>query len=178
MATITPNNSLGGRLFSCIFNVMRKYNTDNLIPALRLFIQARNKALESGFTDNGGAIHSVERILDILSIHVCYPHLTHINNLKNDAAAEISVAAYSARERGEPLLIEHVLPQRAYARHVIKLIDSGAADDELLRYIKENYRLVLLTKDETSKINRLNRSHITKDRIGDAGIELYHHNND
>jgi hypothetical protein len=40
----------------------RKYNTENLLPALRLFIEARNKSLEGGFTDNGGAIHSVERL--------------------------------------------------------------------------------------------------------------------
>ena len=157
---------------------MGKYHADNLLPALRLFIQARNKALEGGFTDNGGAIHSVERILDILSMHVRYPHLTHINNLKTDSAAEISVAAYSARKRGEPLLIEHVLPQRAYARQVIKLIDGGASDDEVLRFIKENYRLVLLTKEETSKLNRLNRSHITEDRIADAGIQLHNHDLD
>jgi hypothetical protein len=72
-------------------------------------------------------------------------------------------------------LIEHVMPQRAYARQVMNLIDDGATDDEVLRHIKENYRLVLLTKDETSKINRLNRSQITKDRIGDAGIQLHNH---
>ncbi len=157
---------------------MRKYNTDNLLPALRLFIHARNKALEGGFTDNGGAIHSVERILDILSIHVCYPHLSHVNNLKTDTTTEISIAAYSARKRGEPLLIEHVLPQRAYARQVIKLVGGGASDDEVLRHIKENYRLVLLTKDETKKINRLNRSQITEDRIADAGILLHNHDLD
>ena len=44
-----------------------KYNVENLLAALRLFIKARNKAIKSGFTDNGGAIHSVERILDILA---------------------------------------------------------------------------------------------------------------
>ncbi len=151
----------------------RKYHTENLLPALRLFIDARNKALEGGFTDNGGAIHSVERILDILSMHVRYPHLTHINGLKTDPAAEISVQAHEARERGEPLLIEHVLPQRAYARRVIELVNDGATDDEVLRFIQDNYRLVLLTREETTRINRLNRSRITEDRIADAGIALY-----
>ena len=47
---------------------MGKYRAENLIPALRLFIEARNKAIEMGFTDNGGAIHSVERIVDILLV--------------------------------------------------------------------------------------------------------------
>ena len=59
-----------------------KYTADNLVPALRLFVEARNRAISAGFTDNGGAIHSVERILDILSFRVRYPHLRHINSLK------------------------------------------------------------------------------------------------
>lgn len=151
----------------------RKYHAENLLPALRLFIEARNKAVESGFTDNGGAIHSVERILDILSMHVCYPHLTHINSLKTDPAAEISAAAQEARQSGEPLFIEHVLPQRAYARQVIALVNDGGSDENLLAFIRENYRLVVLTANETMKINRLNRSKITADRIADAGIALH-----
>jgi hypothetical protein len=150
----------------------RKYHHGNLIPALRPFIAARNKAIESGFTDNGGAIHSVERILDILSLHLRYPRLSHINNLKNDPEAEISKAALKARLQGQPLYIEHVLPQRAYAQEVIALVNAGATDDDLAAFIRANYRLVLLTQDETERLNQLNRSRITKDRITDAGIRL------
>ena len=151
---------------------MGKYNEKNLIPALRLFVEARNKALESGFTDNGGAIHSVERIVDILSLSLCYPHLSHINNLKKSSSAEISLEAQKARQRGDPILIEHVMPQRAYAREIIKVIEAGGSDDDLIAFIKKNYRLVLLTKEETTIINKLNRSKITDDRIADAGIVL------
>ena len=151
----------------------RKYHAENLIPALRLFIAARNKAVDDGFTDNGGAIHSVERILDILSMHVRYPHLTHINNLKADPNAELSEAAHEARSRGEKVLIEHVLPQRAYAQKIIALVNEGATDADLIVFIKANYRLVLLTQGETSEINRKNRSQVTDDRIADAGIKVY-----
>jgi len=35
---------------------MRKCTPENLLPALRLFVEARNKANKSGFADNGGAI--------------------------------------------------------------------------------------------------------------------------
>jgi len=153
--------------------MVRKYRAENLLPALRLFIEARNKAVAGGFTDNGGAIHSIERILDILSLSVCYPGLTHINGIKKDPATEISVQAHEARQQGEPVFIEHVLPQRAYARKVIELVNDGASDDDILKFIKANYRLVLLTKAETTRINRLNRSTITNDRIADAGIPLY-----
>ena len=133
---------------------MAKYTPDNLIPALRLFIEARNNAVDSGFTDNGGAIHSVERILDILSQRLCFAGLTHTNHLKKSTDAEISVAAHAARIRGENIFIEHVLPQRAYAKEIIARVAKGSTDDELIKYIRENYRLVLLTDEETKRINR------------------------
>jgi hypothetical protein len=152
-----------------------KYQVGNLIPALRLFVEARNKALKLGFTDNGGAIHSVERILDILSQRIVYPTLRHINDYKADPNAEISVEAQRARQRRDPIFIEHVRPQRAYAREVITLIGEGCTDDELVDFIRARYRLVLLSREETRRINSLNRSRITDDRIADAGIELVKH---
>lgn len=150
-----------------------KYKQENLVPALRLFVEARNKAITFGFTDNGGAIHSVERILDILGQRICYPQLRHINDLKSYHPAEMSLAACEARQRGERVLIEHVMPQRAFAQAVIGLIESGATDEELVEYIRTTYRLVLLTREEASALNRRNRSRMTSDRIAEAGIVLY-----
>jgi len=151
-----------------------KYSPAKLLPALRLFIDARNEAIAAGFTDNGGAIHSVERILDILCQRVKYPHLKHINNLKKHAEAECSVDAHHARLRGERVLIEHVMPQRAFAQEVIQLVTSGTTDVEVISFIQKNYRLVLLTPQETMALNRLNRSRITPDRLADAGIVIFH----
>jgi hypothetical protein len=151
---------------------MSKYTPEKLLLPLRLFIDARNRAIDQGFTDNGGAIHSVERILDIFSMRVRYPHLRHINDLKNDPVAEISKKAYTAKARGEKIMIEHVLPQRAYARLVIELLTNGASNDDLISFVIKKYRLVLLSQEETLLINRLNRSLLTEDRIADAGIEL------
>jgi hypothetical protein len=150
-----------------------KYTPGTLLPALRLFIKARNEAIAAGFTDNGGAIHSVERILDILCQRVKYPGLRHINNLKADPNAECSVGAYEARRRGEKILIEHVMPQREFAKEVIKIVGDGATDDQILAFIRRQYRLVLLTQDETTALNRLNRSRITPDRLADAGIQIF-----
>lgn len=150
-----------------------KYTPTTLLPALRLFIEARNKAIAVGFTDNGGAIHSVERILDILCQRVKYPYLSHINNLKSHSEAECSVGAHEARLRNEAVFIEHVMPQRAFAKEVIHLVDHGATDDEIIDFIRQHYRLVLLNKDETSILNRLNRSRIAAERLADAGILIY-----
>lgn len=150
-----------------------RYNVSNLMPALRLFVEARNRAVASGFTDNGGAIHSIERILDILCQRVVYPHLRHIKRIKTDPAAEISVEAARARERGERLHIEHVMPQRAFALQVIGMIDDGASDGDLLEHIKMHYRLVVLTEAEARALDRKNRSRIAADRIKDAGIVLW-----
>jgi len=55
----------------------------------------------AGFTDNGGAIHSAERILNILGLCLVYPDLSHINNLRKYAKAEFSVKALAAYDRGE-----------------------------------------------------------------------------
>lgn len=150
-----------------------KYSPKTLLPALRLFIKARNKAVAAGFTDNGGAIHSVERILDILCQRVKYPNLRHINSLKTDMGAECSEGAHKARQCGEKVLIEHVMPQREFARKIIKIVGNGATDDEILSVIQQDYRLVLLTQDETTALNRLNRSRITPDRLADAGIKIF-----
>jgi hypothetical protein len=150
-----------------------KYTPERLLPALRLFAAARNQALAVGFTDNGGAIHSVERILDILGQRLRYPHLSHINQLKTDESAEASVAAHEARCRGDAVNIEHVAPLRALAKEVVSRIDQGMSDEELLAFIRGTYRLVLLTQEETRALNRANRSRLTEDRIAEAGIRMW-----
>ncbi|AUO22882.1 hypothetical protein [Pseudomonas sp. NC02] len=150
-----------------------KYSPPTLLPPLRLFIDARNKAIEAGFTDNGGAIHSVERILDILCQRVKYPNLRHINSLKTRSDAECSIDAHNARMRGERVLIEHVMPQRAFAQEVIRLVTSGCTDEEIISYIQQHYRLVLLSPQETLALNKLNRSRITPDRLAEAGIVIF-----
>ena len=153
----------------------RKYTPDVLLPALRLFVKARKKALAGGFTDNGGAIHSIERIIDILSQILCYPHLTHINKLKDFSGAEMSQGARRALKAGRrtDVLIEHIMPQRAFALELIALIENGCTDRKLCSYIKRHYRLVLLDKEETARMNKLNRSKISKDRLLEAGIKLH-----
>ncbi|XRD81766.1 hypothetical protein ISN76_11220 [Dyella halodurans] len=150
-----------------------KYSPVTLLPALRLFIDARNRANEIGFPDNGGAIHSVERILDILCHRVKYPFLRHINSLKTHPDAECSVGAQMARQRGEKVLIEHVMPQRDFAKAVIKLVGDGATNEKVVSFIQEHYRLVLLSQEETTALNRLNRSRMTPNRLADAGIEIF-----
>lgn len=151
-----------------------KYTPAMLLPALRLFIDARNSAIAAGFTDNGGAIHSVERILDILCQRIKYPYLRHIKSLKKDLRAECSVEAHHARERGEKVLVEHVMPQRAFAQEVIRLVTSHITDEGIISFIQENYRLVLLTPQETTALNRVNRSRITPNRLTEAGILIFH----
>lgn len=149
-----------------------KYTPDNLLPMFRKAASLRNEMLSAGFTDNGGAIHSAERILDILGSRLNYPGLSHGNNLRDYPDAEFSPAALDAHERGEKVLIEHVSPHRAFTRRAIEKIGGGASDEELTEYIKRLYRLVLLTPEETKRLNRINRSRMTPDRLGEAGISL------
>ncbi len=156
---------------------MPKYTVDNLIP---MFIKAaalRNEMCDLGFTDNGGAIHSAERILDILGQRLKYPGLSHINNYKNYENAEFSVKALKAHKRGEKVLIEHVAPRRDFTCQAIDLLKKHSGDhtdfaDELKRFVKKHYRLVLLTPDETTHLNQLNRSKMKEGRLDEAGIVI------
>jgi hypothetical protein len=151
---------------------MSKYKPAEMIGPLRLFAEARRQALEAGFTDNGGAIHSVERILDILAQRLCYPFISHVNNLKSHPEAECSVGAVETRASRGRLYIEHVMPQREYARQICDMIEAGATDAALLEHIAETYRLVILNEEETRKLNLQNRSRLSHDRIADAGISI------
>ena len=103
-----------------------KYVPETLVPMFRKAAALRNEMVASGFTDNGGAIHSAERILDILGLRLNYPRLTHINNLRDHPDAEFSLAALAAHERGDQVFIEHVSPLRDLTRHAIGVLDRGA----------------------------------------------------
>ena len=149
-----------------------KYVPETLVPMFRKAARLRNEMLESGFTDNGGAIHSAERILDILGQRLNYPGLTHINNLSEYPDAEFSVAAQAAYEQGERVFIEHVSPMRDLTRQAIGVLDEGATDEEFTDYVIKHYRLVLLSGEETQHLNRINRSRMRPDRLAEVGIEL------
>ena len=154
--------------------MLKKYTPEKLIPALRLFVAARRKALDAGLEDNGGAIHSIERIVDLLSLALVYPHLSHLNNLKTDTNAPRSKDADRARKQGRKVLIEHVAPKRDYSKSICNLIENeGASNTHLINYIRDNYKLVLLTEEETQRLNSINRTKMSSGRLEDAGIDIF-----
>lgn len=142
-----------------------RYSPENLILMFRKAASLRNEMIDSGFTDNGGAIHSAERILDLLGLCLNYPGLSHQNNLRTYPGAEFSPAALEAHERGEIVKIEHVSPRRALTRGAIREINNGASDQEFTDYVRKHFRLVLLTPEEFQRLNRINRSEMTQDRL-------------
>jgi hypothetical protein len=145
---------------------MAKYGSANLIPMFRKAAKLRNEMLQAGFTDNGGAIHSAERILNLLGLHLNYPSLDHINNLRHWEGAEFSAEALTAHNAGKSVRIEHVSPLRDFTREAIK-IEQHATDGQLEEFVKARYRLVLLTPDETLRLNKKNRSKMSPDRLAD-----------
>lgn len=149
-----------------------KYGPDKLISMFKLAAKLRNEMLDAGFTDNGGAIHSAERILNILGLRLCYPGLSHINNLKYYPNAEFSKKALAAHKAGEKVLIEHVSPLRALTRLAIEKIEEKSSDIAFRQFVKKHFQLALLTKEETLHLNKINRSKIDPDRLKTAGIKL------
>jgi hypothetical protein len=120
----------------------------------RLSARMRDEMLAAGFTDNGGAIHSAERILNILGQRVCCPSLSHINNLRYREDAPFSVAALAENQTSERVLIEHANPHCALTRLVIEQINRPVSDQEFVEFVKSQYQLALLTVAETSRLNK------------------------
>src|SRR5436189_4710498 len=118
---------------------LRKYNPDILAEAFLIAAKAREEMLAIGFTDNGGAIHSAERIVNILGLALNHAKLSHINNLKTDETAEWSRAAYAIRARKGEVRIEHVAPLRALTQGAIKHLEkfpNGQKVAALKRFVK------------------------------------------
>jgi hypothetical protein len=147
-----------------------KHNPDNLISALRIAAEARAKIRAVGVDDNGGAIHSVERILDILGQRLKYPRLSHINKLKNYANAEMSIAAFEQIKLGGKVEIEHVAQKRALSISMLGFLETSRTDSEIKCFVDKHYRLVLLTPTERQNLDKINRTKLDPDRL--AGIEM------
>lgn len=148
-----------------------KYDPNLLITMFRKAAALRNDMLAVGFTDNGGAIHSAERILDILGQRLNYPGLRHGNALKHYENAEFSDAAWELYQSKRAVLVEHVSPTRHLTQMAIAKIQT-ASDAQFRTFIKRHYKTVLLSPDETIRLNRLNRSKVCTDRLSAAGIKV------
>ena len=148
-----------------------KYDPNLLIKMFRKAAALRNEMLEAGFTDNGGAIHTAERILDILGQRLNYPGLSHGNGLKHYKNAEFSDAAWELHQNNRAILVEHVSPKRHLTRMAIERIQT-ASDAQFRIFIKRHYKTVLLSPDETLRLNRLNRSKVCTSRLDAAGIKV------
>ncbi len=111
-------------------------------------------------------------IMNIWGLHLTVPGLSHINNLKKFPTAIFSVKAHTANRKGEKIFIEHEAPLRALTREAIKMVQDGATNEDIEKYIRRNFRLVLLTANEARRLNARNRSTMEPDRLAKSGIKL------
>jgi hypothetical protein len=123
---------------------LRKYRPAKLIAMFRLAARLRNEMLAADFTDNGGAIYSAERIMNILGLALRYPGLMHVNNLRAWPDAQFSQEARIAHAKQEKVLL---------TRRAIELVTAGASDEELAAFVQQRFCLVLLTAAETLRLN-------------------------
>jgi hypothetical protein len=140
---------------------------------LRLFIEAakfRNKISADGRHDNVGAIYSASRILDILGLIIRYDDTSHHRNIKRLKDAECSAAVCASKRKDAQ--IEHVQPLRALTVAAIEAAKIGKpnAEKRVEKFVKENYRLVLLTKEERKALDRRNRTKIDPNRL--RGVKM------
>ncbi|MGA7748535.1 MAG: hypothetical protein WCA63_00140 [Gallionella sp.] len=149
-------------------------STKILIDALRSFDEWRQRVLSKELTDNLGAIHSGERIAEMLSLKIAYPGLTHINNLRHHKElAWFSKKAKAANNKETAVEIEHVYPKRAYTIALLRKLSKTEDTVKIEQWIKKNFKLVLLTRSERANLDKINR---TKKRdkadFEAAGIDL------
>lgn len=107
---------------------------------------------DKGLNDNIGAIHSAERIAEALSLKVAYPGLTHINKLRDYDGAAFSKKAKVAHKNGKKVEIEHASPKRAYTIALLNLLSEKNDEVEIKKWIKNNFKLVLLTPSERADL--------------------------
>ena len=148
-----------------------KYDPDLLIKMFRRAAALRNEMVAAGFTDNGGAIHCAERILDILGQRLNYPGLSHGNGLKHYKSAEFSDEAWALHQTNKAVLVEHVSPRRHLTQMAIAKVTT-ASDAQFRAFVKRYYKTVLLSPEETLRLNRLNRSRVCTNRLKEAGIKV------
>lgn len=115
-----------------------------LLAALRHCIALRDSLNADGFGDESGALVSVEHLLDLLSVKRKYG-ISKVIEMKSYPYAERTIGVTYAINAGNPIRVEHVNQTRAWTLSFIKEVHSGLSDDELLGFIDNNYRLILVT---------------------------------
>lgn len=115
-----------------------------ILSALRDCIILRNAMNTQGFSDEKGALQSVEYLLDLLSMQRKYG-LTKLVQLKKSQTAERTHGVTLAINCGDAIRVQHIHTLREWALSFIAKVDEGLSDHDLLSFIDENYRLVLVT---------------------------------
>ena len=54
----------------------------------------------------------------------------------------------------------------------IKEVDREVSDDDFKEFVRRHYQLVLLSPEETLRLNKHNRSKVHPERLKQVGIEL------
>lgn len=122
---------------------------------------------DMGLNDNVGTIHSAERIAELLSLKVAYPGLTHINKLRDYDGAVFSKKAKAVHKKKGKVEIEHVFPKRAYTIALLKKLSQIEDKIKIEKWIKKNFKLVLLTPLERANLDKVNRTKMRPDRLND-----------
>jgi hypothetical protein len=153
-----------------------KLTREILISRTRILVKAYIEMIADGAGDTF-AIEGLNRIVNRLGWDVNYPGLTNdsVSYYRKYAAAEFSAAAWAAHQRGagkDELRTEHVEPQSEFTRKVADLVTNGASDDDLIKFMRK-FRMVVLTMDEVKRLDKINRSRMTPDRLAEAGIVCF-----
>lgn len=140
---------------------------------IRAAAAGRKTMNQMGLSDNRGAIHPMERILNIARANLVHG-IAHQSYIKHDMNIEGTVEAFAARKLGKRVDIEHMYPRRESAIAVCRMVEDGASNDALIDYVIQTGRAILLTPEQRAAVDAVpgNRSVYSADRLMKAGLTI------
>lgn len=142
-----------------------------LITALRDCIRLRDTMNFNGLSDSSGALSSVAYLLDFLSLRRKYGTDSR-DVLKISLKIERTVGVSDAIALGEEIRVENVYSLHDWALKFIQKVNDGFNDNELLEFIDEHYRLILVTSSQSLALAKLSVSHFGMDRFEHIGLKI------
>ena len=146
-------------------------NESILITAIRDCIKLREDMNFNGLHDSVGALDSVGYLLDYLSLRRKYGFADK-NELKTSLKIERTIGVSDAIALGEEIRVENVYSLHDWALKFIQKVNDGFNDNELLEFIDEHYRLILVTLSQSRALANLSTSHFGMDRLDHIGLKI------
>ncbi|MPU29099.1 hypothetical protein FVB13_08040 [Escherichia coli] len=142
-----------------------------LLTAIRDCIKLRKALNANGLSDHDGALSSIEHLLELLSMRRKYSSADK-NVLKASLMIERTIGVSDAIALGKEVRVENVHSRRDWTLMFVDKVNMGWNDNELLKFIDDNYRIILTTLLQSQALAKLSSSFSGMDRFDHIGLKI------